>query len=656
MGSGSQPQTRPDAPGTGFGGVWWAAPVVAGAAIISGVGHRIAGQWQPQGDDAAIAWLSRDVFSAHSPLLGMPSTVGGRGADAHHWGPLLFWLFALPERLGSASPAGMQLALLTLQLGMFALIAWFSSRRVGRIGALAILVVFSVLSWSMGRDLLSSVWNPSIALIPLAAVFVLAWSLADGDEIALVPLAFTASFVVQCNILYTPLVGLLVAWAVVGWWVTCRARRRSDSATATVAPISGRRRWNLIAAFVVILIAWSGPILYEVTHQPGNVQSVLSSGFGESGEHVGVRRAFNGVAKAVGVPPVWWFPSAGVDLTRAFETPTPLSVGSGLLIGGVVLAAFGWSWRRRPELRALLGTAIFGAVGGAIVAARLPVGFGVAFYRTWNLWVVSAFVWIALAGVGVAVGRDVIARRSDSGTRARILIRRVVIGTLVAALVVFAGLGATGRSPTAMRDGDESAAVRRLVAQTRRRLVDRGPYLVLQRVQHIGSGVMWGLVRHGYDLRVSRQSRFDAPYLAASHGPAGTRWPRLEIVEVPVGSSSPARGRLVASTNVRASVGANEEYRRVFRLACAQTRKDPPTVTARGRALEISAPNSAAARALRALAVEGSPCRVLRRDVLDDLRRGNAVAFSPETAAFANLLETAAHASADQRYEVRVRR
>ena len=80
------------------------AALVAGAAVWSGVGHRIVGGWQPQGDDAEIAWLTHNVFTHRIPQVGMPSTVGGHGSPAHHWGPLLFWVLALPQRVASEHP------------------------------------------------------------------------------------------------------------------------------------------------------------------------------------------------------------------------------------------------------------------------------------------------------------------------------------------------------------------------------------------------------------------------------------------------------------------------------------------------------------------------------------------------------------------------
>ncbi len=640
-------------------GWWWVLPFVAGAAVIAGVGHRIASQWQPQGDDAAIAWLSRDVFTTHSPLLGMPSTVGGGDSTAHHWGPMLFWLFAIPERIGSASPVGMQLALLTLQFVMLGLIAWFAARRAGRLGALAILTGVAILNWSLGRDLLSSVWNPAIALLPLVATFVLAWSIADGDDLALVPMAFTASFVVQGNILYTPLVGLLVVWSMIGWFVTGRARRRIELDGATPAgddtrpPVRRRRRLALVA-LGVLLVVWSGPIVHELTHQPGNISAVLTNGFGESGQHVGVRRAFNAVAWSIGIPPVWTSPSSGLDVSRHVADGSALATVTGLAVGAVVGIGLVWSWRRRPTLRALLGTAVFGVIGAGIVVGRLPVTFGVAGYRTWSLWVVSLFAWIGFVAVVIEAGRELAARRNGRRREHTAAPWRWVEVAVTIVLVVFAFLGATGRSHGLMRDRDDSRAVRSLVDQTRDQVSDRGPYLAVQRVQGLGSGVLWGLERHGFDLRVARNSPFDAPYLAATHGPAGQRWRRIEIVEFPTGARPDRAGRLVAATTVPATPDARRVYRDIRAQACGLVRKHPPTVTARGRALLARRPQGLAARALRALVDDGAVCRILRVDAFDELRRLGALRFSRSSEPMVELLSVVDDAGLDQRVEVRV--
>ena len=62
--------------------------------------------WQPTDDKAIIATRAYDVLTRHPPLVGQFSMAGRvTGLAAHDLGPMLYWLLAVPERLGG--PAAM---------------------------------------------------------------------------------------------------------------------------------------------------------------------------------------------------------------------------------------------------------------------------------------------------------------------------------------------------------------------------------------------------------------------------------------------------------------------------------------------------------------------------------------------------------------------
>jgi hypothetical protein len=66
-----------------------------------------AGGWIPIGDEATIVLRARDVFSAHTPLLGQFSEATAylpRGQYLFAPGPSLYWLLALPAQAFVTGP------------------------------------------------------------------------------------------------------------------------------------------------------------------------------------------------------------------------------------------------------------------------------------------------------------------------------------------------------------------------------------------------------------------------------------------------------------------------------------------------------------------------------------------------------------------------
>lgn len=585
---------------------------LAAAPVLAGVAQRLVDGWQPQGDDAEIAWLTHDVFSSHSPLVGLPSTIGGPGTSrAHHWGPLLFWVLALPQKLASENPVGLQAGLLLLELAAIAGVAVFTYRRLGRLGTLTILVLLGVVTWSLGRQILSSIWNPDIALLPLVGVFVLVWSFADGDRLALPFLAFGASFVVQCNILYTPLVAALLVWATVGFVLTHRELRRNGTAPSSVAV-----RRTLIVSGAVLLFCWSAPIIQQLTNRPGNVELVLRNGTGESGQHVGVTRTLSVLAHTIGMPPLWSHPD---DVSKFSSSPSIVTTLTALGIAFAVVGGLVWAWRRELALRSLLGTAVVGLMGLAVIVWRLPWGFwgfGIAPYRLRSAWIAGMFVWFAFV---VLVARSLarhLAQSAEPRSYARVVRASAVVLSMM--LVVIAVLGAQGDTPQTLRDADSSDVVTRLLEAARRELPKPGPFLAVHTIFGIGSGVFWALERDGYDIRITDASDpFDAPYIASGHGPGHRKLRRLTLVDSPTLSPPSAGQKLIASTTLKKGTAAQRRRLAQSRAkVCRQLEANPPGITDQGRRIlrqHAAAPDDGDAdvAALARYSDGASPCELI---------------------------------------------
>ena len=623
------------------------AALVAGAAVWSGVGHRIVGGWQPQGDDAEIAWLTHNVFTHRIPQVGMPSTVGGHGSPAHHWGPLLFWVLALPQRVASEHPVGLLVGLVILQLVALGAIAGFTARRVGSLGVLAMMLLVGLVGLSLGRDTMSSVWNPNIAVLPLAAVFVTAWSCAAGDRAACAFLVFFASFVVQANVLYTPVVGMLVVWAIVGSVVTARSRAKRDDGSNE--PGRRSRAW-WVSALLVGGVAWMGPIGFEIRHQPGNVSALLDNGTGEGGAHVGLARTVNLLVHGVGGVPVWLRRlGPGGSLGQLAEPGGVLAIATAVLL--VLGLVAGWWWFRRDHgMRSLLGTAIFGLIGATIGISRLPWTFGVPVYRLWTLWILGVFLWFAAAVLLVRVGRA----RAVAGwwrpPRAATL-APVVIG---AALVVVAVLGVVGRTPRLIRESNDSNLVRTLVDEAQRHLVAHRPYVAVQTVPAIGPGVLWGLKRHGVDIRITDSAPFEVDYVGRDQVRRDERPRHLFVLQANARAPIRSPGRRIASAVVqRNEVGAGS-VRDAERRTCRVVTDERPTLSAKGRRRLRRDPRSAVTRHLAEFARTGDGCALVRSRAIVDLVDDGDLTFQRTAAAEVLKLRLATTAHQTLRYEIRV--
>src|SRR5699024_3566747 len=106
-----------------------AAGLLSAIALMRAVTSGQAQGWAPAGDEAVIATRAVDVLSRHTPLVGQAS-MATDDASVHAPGPALYWLLALPARIG---PFWWQLATIAA-VGIAALVlaAVTTERLVGR--------------------------------------------------------------------------------------------------------------------------------------------------------------------------------------------------------------------------------------------------------------------------------------------------------------------------------------------------------------------------------------------------------------------------------------------------------------------------------------------------------------------------------------------
>jgi hypothetical protein len=364
-----------------------ATGLVAAVPVIVSAVNAVSWRWYPIGDRAEIVTRAYDVLSSHSPLLGQYSAASGvLGQGSYSLGPLLYWVLAVPARIGGYAPA-IVLALVNVGCVMGAVA--LARRRGGNGLMVATAAAILLMSASLVNSTWSDVWNPSAALMPLLLLAFVAWSVGSG-ELRLLPLAvLLASFVVQCHLTYlVPALGLMVV-AIAGVVV---AQRRE--------PAPHTRRWVALT-LVVALVCWAAPIGEQLTHDPGNFVQVVRSAKGRQ-QTLGPKAGWHALAHTVGVPP-WWLrpvPQPIERLSDVAATPKPATTATAAVVLAALLIALAvGARRRRDDVVVACAIALVLSLGVAVVAASTPSS-GILFisvgYTLWWASIAGMFTWLVL--------------------------------------------------------------------------------------------------------------------------------------------------------------------------------------------------------------------------------------------------------------------
>ena len=411
--------------------------------IVSGV-HAVQIGWEPTDDKGIIATRAYDVLTTHTPLVGqysMASLITGHAT--HGLGPMLYWLIALPARIGSPMTMAVTMAVINT-LAVLATVA-LARRRGGLVLMFATAVAIALMCMSLAAESFHDIWNPAAPLLPFLALMFLCWCVACGEHRLLPVSILVASFVAQAHLAYLPpALGMLVI-GLVGLWM--RAPRDRSLV-----------RWGLAAALVG-LACWLPAIVNQLSSQPGNLSLVVRSAtapVGTLGPRVGVRA----VAGAIGWRP-WWLIVPRTRWDRYHDVlvpPTDLRIATTLLLLAALglLATLGWR-RRRWDLAAAALIGLVLCLTLAAVAAHTPVRPVLASTVGYTLWwgsMCGMWVWLIL---GWAVW---IALSPRLRTRGR-------------ALATVAGLAAVAAAGTAVAAGekpDQHVALYRPLARIAARL------------------------------------------------------------------------------------------------------------------------------------------------------------------------------------------
>jgi hypothetical protein len=415
--------------------------------IVSAV-HAVQVRWEPTDDKGIIATRAYDVLTAHTPLVGQYSMATRiTGYATHGLGPMLFWLIALPVRIGSPVTMAVTVAVANT-VAVLATVA-LARRRGGPVLMFATAVAIAPMCMSLAAESFHDIWNPAAALLPFLALIFLCWSVACGDHRLLPITVLVASFVVQAHLAYLPPAAGMLIIGLAG--LSMRARRDRSLL-----------RWGL-ATILVGVVCWLPTIVDEVSSRRGNLSLVVRS-VTTPVTTLGAGLGAHAIARAVGWRP-WWLIVPGTRWDRYHDVlvrPTDLRIATtvGLLAALGLVAAAGWRRRRWDLATAALIALVLCLTLGA-VAAHTPVQPVLASTVAYTLWWGSQcgmWVWLILGWAG------------GLALAARLHVR---VGGRAAAVATVAGLAAVGFAgtvATASEKPDQHVALYRPLARIATRL------------------------------------------------------------------------------------------------------------------------------------------------------------------------------------------
>ncbi len=309
------------------------------------------------GDIALIELRTRDVLSAHPPLVGAYSRYGWS-----HPGPLEFYLFALPYRLFGGDFAALRLTALLFNVSTLAAIAWVARRR-GTTALVLITGIAAVLVWGLNANALTDSWNVTIAILPFLLTIVACWAACCGDRWAWLVAAVAFSFVFQAHIGF----GVALAPLVLATAALLSVRARRDDPAFSLGDVAV----GIGAALGLALPA----LIDVVTHWPGNLERVANWSLTNDEPTIGLSQSLRLVGRST---------SLSFPFHPAFPNQFVFSIGSvdsgflpGTLLVLLAIAAIVTARRRMVAEASLCACLLVAWISGFVAASRVtqPLAF-----------------------------------------------------------------------------------------------------------------------------------------------------------------------------------------------------------------------------------------------------------------------------------------
>ena len=385
--------------------------------------------WYPTLDAATVVSRSRDVISAHPPLVGMWASVSADlGRATYFPGAIQLYLLAVPVRvLGNAW--GTLLTMATINAVCVLAAGWLATRRLGPRVATVAYLAMAMLVWTMGSEVLIDAAPMQMITIPFALFLFAVWSVADGDLVAVPILAVIANFLVLDHLALTMLVPVIGMCAVAGLAVSLRRARRDEAAWPA------HRTWTvkmLALALGCTVVLWVPSLVQQVRNSPGNLTNLWHAGKITSHNHNTMSQALDAVVSIIAKPPFWLgnsFRHPGFGTTGIGAAGSILGVV--LVLAVVALCVLAFRKRDRTSLSAL-AVAIVTALVSTYNVTRAPSPYGFRVQYLHSLWVMAMFVWMAAAitlvrNVPLVTSRDGARRAAHVGAAATLLVAALAL-------------------------------------------------------------------------------------------------------------------------------------------------------------------------------------------------------------------------------------
>lgn len=421
---------------------WLALGLALVPFVVAVVRARVQ-HWMPMGDATYFTARSRDVFTAHWPLVGAWSS----GSDAldelvNNLGPMQLDLLA---PFTKASPYfGTGVGTAVVNAGCVVLVWWSARRIVGPRRVALVMAGTLLLLSTLGLSWLLDARQQFAMLLPLYALLWLATAMAAGAGAAVPWGLAVASLVVQTHFTYA-YQGIVVAvLGLVAYAAGARRRPRADARRAAL--------WSA----GVLAVCWIQPLIDQFFGE-GNLSRVLTSA--DSGRPgAGVTTGAQLLAGGSLAPP-FWLPGSIGDFLLPFDGISGAAAAATMLVWVAALVGVlvvGTRTGRRQA--AICGGAGLGALlAGLVGAARIPPSvFGLVPQNYYWIWAIGAFVTIVFVTGVASLPRPDVAWLASAPRPSP----RPVAGVGAVALAAVAVFASWPRYPVATVARDESAADR----------------------------------------------------------------------------------------------------------------------------------------------------------------------------------------------------
>ena len=411
--------------------------VVTGAVaapILVLLARVVRSHWLSIADWAAIELRTRDVGTAHIPLVGPASRYGW-----NHPGPMLFYVLALPYRLFGREAHGLLAGALAVNAAALALIAVVLWRRGGVAGLTIGFAAVLLLTRALGAGFLVDPWNPYVIVLPLVAVICLSWAAADGDLWALPAAIGVGSFAVQSHVGVALAVLAPIAVAVLVLLLDarrCGFRRLRPAALSSV---------------VVAVICWSAPLVQQFQPGGGNLGDLMRFWARAHPRTTGWSKGARLIGQQLAIPAPWFTGHQHVNVySGGVEPPWKVPITLFLLVGAMAVAAL-----RRDRQSFTLDSLALAFAFAALFSAAHIVDTPYNYIVRW-MWTVGAIAWLAIIWTAWrAFPRSIVRDRAASWSAAAVgtvLAGMLAVGAVHARVPVQADQGTlAGIAPIARR-------------------------------------------------------------------------------------------------------------------------------------------------------------------------------------------------------------